>query len=289
VELFDHEMKMGVTARISRTDGSMVNAVFGQMVELRIEPEKVAKQMPDSGQPDLFLAMTISADRKLGRSADLTELVIELSAPEGIQVPDIPDTVNQSAERLSNGKVLLTIAPGAGKPQPASAEDRAEFLKATPRYPAGDESLKKLARKAVQGAANDREKVENLLRFTDGYIRDSYEIEALTVMDLLRTRKGDCSAHALLFTTLARSAGIPSREAGGWMYMGNEYKSFGGHAWNEVILDGNWVAVDPIWAQAQLDAGHIQQHTGDREGDALHGLVSGLKAKVVSFKTSEAK
>ena len=28
-------------------------------------------------------------------------------------------------------------------------------------------------------------------------------------MDLLKSRKGECSAHALLFTTFARAAGIP--------------------------------------------------------------------------------
>ena len=45
----------------------------------------------------------------------------------------------------------------------------------------------------------------------------------------------------MLFVALARAAGIPSREAGGYMYMGDKLKAFGGHAWCEVVLDGHWV------------------------------------------------
>jgi len=284
VQLYYHDEKLNAAARVSRSDGSIVNAIFGQLVEIRMEPEKVAKVMPGGEQPDIFLAMSIPADRKLGSPTDLGELVIELSAPEGKQVPEFPDNVNQTAERTADGRVTVRITPGAGKAQPVSTEDRAESLKATPRYPIGEQSVQQLAEKAVAGATDERDKVKKLLRFTDFYIRDSYEIEALSVMDLMRTRKGDCSAHALLFTTLARAAGIPAREANGWMYMGNEYKSFGGHAWNEVVLDGHWVPVDAIWNQPQLDAGHIQQHAGEIDGLMLEGLVSGLKAKVISFK-----
>ncbi|HWB04261.1 MAG TPA: transglutaminase-like domain-containing protein [Verrucomicrobiales bacterium] len=281
---YSHGEKVEATIRVSRTDGTIVNALLAQSIELREEPEKVAKFMPGGEQPDLFLALSISTDRKLGNSTALTELTVELSAPAGKQVPDLPDTVNQTVERKPDGSLVIKIKPGGGKPQPASEADRAEALKATFRYPIGEESIKKLAEKAVAGATGERSKVEKILRYTDFYIRDSLDSEPLTVMDLIKSRKGDCSAHALLFTNLARAAGIPAREAGGWMYMGNEYKSFGGHAWNEVILDGHWVPVDPIWTEMSLDAGHIQQSSGESEGSSLQSMVTGMRAKVVSFK-----
>ena len=136
----------------------------------------------------------------------------------------------------------------------------------------------------VELRPTDREKVEKLLKFTDVFIRDSMDTEPLTVMDLIKHPRGDCSAHSLLFTALARAAGIPAHEASGWMYMGNQYKTFGGHAWNEVILDGQWVPVDPLWRQMQLDAGHIQQHAGEGMGEVLEGMIAGQKAKVISFQ-----
>jgi uncharacterized protein YbaP (TraB family) len=41
------------------------------------------------------------------------------------------------------------------------------------------------------------------------------------------------------------------------MYMGDELRGFGGHAWNEVVIDGRWVPVDPTWGQTEPDATHV--------------------------------
>jgi hypothetical protein len=108
-------------------------------------------------------------------------------------------------------------------------------------------------------------------------------------MDLIKSRKGECSAHALLFTTLARAAGIPAREAWGWMYMGDTYQSFGGHAWNEVILDGQWVPVDAVFRQIQLDVGHIQAGSGSPETISTGRLTTGLRANVKAVSKKPEK
>ena len=46
-------------------------------------------------------------------------------------------------------------------------------------------------------------------------------------------------------------------EVGGLLYMGDDTKAFGGHAWNEVVLNGVWVPIDATLNQIDLDAGHI--------------------------------
>lgn len=280
VELYDFAHRVPAKGHIARTDGAMVNATIANLFELRLEPEAVAKQKPDE-QPDIFLAMSVKSDRKLGAATELTELELDLTTSgKDAKVPEVPETVNQKVTHRDEDSVTVHVTRGKGKPQPASAEDRAANLKATLRYPADDAEVKKLAVQAAGNAADDRQKVKNLLRFTDFYLRDSYEVEALSVRDLLKLRKGECSAHALLFTALARAAGIPAREAGGWYYMGDSYKAFGGHAWNEVILDGHWVPVDAIFQQIQLDAGHIQSHAGEMDGKSIEGMTTGLRAKV---------
>lgn len=285
VDIYDHDHKMKMTALVSRADGTMVKAVLGQVFELRAEPEHVAKAERSGELPDFFEEVSIRSDRKLGESPQLTELEIELTAPEGKPLPDLPDTVNQKVTRSADGRSLnISITPGSAPPVKATDAEREENLKATPRYPADQEKVKALAARAVKGATDDRQKVQRLLKFTDRHIPDHLGGEALTVMDLLEKPRGDCSAHALLFTALARAAGIPAREAGGWMYMGDDYQTFGGHAWNEVILDGHWVPVDPTWTQMQLDAGHIQEHGGGNDGRMLESMIPGLKARVISVK-----
>jgi transglutaminase/protease-like cytokinesis protein 3 len=60
-----------------------------------------------------------------------------------------------------------------------------------------------------------------------------------------------------LFTTLARSLGIPARTVFGLAYDDGNEPAFAFHAWNEVSVDGVWQSVDPTWNQLRVDATHI--------------------------------
>jgi hypothetical protein len=285
-EVEDYNLSDGSTAigRFSRADGSLVAFSVGHFFESRLEQEALAKQMP-ARSPDVHLSLTIKSDCKLGSAAALTALELELTAAEGHKAPSLTETVNQKIVRRSGDRsITIRITRGMGTPQPATGEERAAYLKSTRRYPAGEREIRDLAAQAVGQAAADVQKVKNLLRFTDNYLRDSNEVEALTVMDLLESRQGECSAHALLFTTLARAAGIPAREVGGWIYMGDSSQSFGGHAWNEVILDGHWVPVDSTRRQLQLDAGHIQSFGLENKARLLEDFSPGLRARVISSR-----
>ena len=55
----------------------------------------------------------------------------------------------------------------------------------------------------------------------------------------------------------ARAAGIPAREVSGLAYMGDGQKTFGGHAWNEVVLDGIWHPIDASMGQFEVDAARL--------------------------------
>ena len=78
-----------------------------------------------------------------------------------------------------------------------------------------------------------------------------------TIHDLIESKQGDCKSYALLFTTLARASGVPAREVSGLLYCGDDVKAFGGHAWNEVILNGVWVPVDASLNETEINATHI--------------------------------
>lgn len=100
----------------------------------------------------------------------------------------------------------------------------------------------------------------------------------------VKTKRGDCSEHSLLFTALARAAGIPSRGVMGLMYMGDEVKAFGGHAWNEVAIDGYWVEVDPTWNQQTVDGTHIRFGSDVKGLSATLACLGQLEVKVISVE-----
>ena len=98
-------------------------------------------------------------------------------------------------------------------------------------------------KKIIDDTKDEWDRVQLLLNYVDTYIEDDYLTNPLSVYDILEKKTGDCSEHALLFNTLARAAGIPSRELTG--LMNYEDNKFGLHAWNEVVIEGYWYPVDP--------------------------------------------
>ena len=260
-------------------EGILVTGRIGGAFEMRLETEQTARDFDYSA--DVYLLGTAEIDAALGDAGSVASLVLEVD--EG-DPSHLPGSVWQTVERHADGWWLLSIGPGRGEAQPASDEDVAAALRESVEHPIHDPAIRELARTAIGEAATPREKVEALVGFVDGYLADSYSAEPLTVFDILEARQGDCTEHALLFTTLARSLGIPTREVTGLIYLGDDVQAFGGHAWNEVALDGYWHPVDATWGETEINATHIL--LGPRSGaDAsVESLFGGYRLKLLEIE-----
>ncbi|MEK7698760.1 MAG: transglutaminase-like domain-containing protein [Nitrospirota bacterium] len=80
-----------------------------------------------------------------------------------------------------------------------------------------------------------------------------------SAVDIFKTRKGDCNEHTVLYTALARAAGLPTKINVGLVY---KDKRFYYHAWPEIFA-GRWIAIDPTLGQFPADASHIRLISGD--------------------------
>ncbi|MFC1671929.1 transglutaminase family protein [Planctomycetota bacterium] len=99
-----------------------------------------------------------------------------------------------------------------------------------------------VSKKALGGEKKPMAAVRKLCRWVfEKLKKDSPKTGMASALETLRNGTGDCSEHAVLFCALARSAGIPSREAFG---LAVTWPSAGYHAWSEVYIDGQWVVVD---------------------------------------------
>jgi hypothetical protein len=77
----------------------------------------------------------------------------------------------------------------------------------------------------------------------DSFIRDkSLRYGFSAVAEILDTKAGDCTEHALLLAALLRRSGLASRLAYGFLLTES---GFIGHAWTEVYAGGRWVWLDP--------------------------------------------
>jgi len=102
--------------------------------------------------------------------------------------------------------------------------------------------------------------------------------------EILRSRRGDCNEHTTLFTAMARSVGLPTRMAAGIVYSESIFSdgAFYYHAWPEVWLGEQWLAIDPTFGQFPADATHVKLVEGDLDQQMeLMSAVGRLKIEVL--------
>ena len=69
----------------------------------------------------------------------------------------------------------------------------------------------------------------------------------------------------------------------GLLYVGDGQKAFGGHAWNEVVLDGVWVPIDATFDETEIDATHLCFGTQKDASRTMLESLGKLKMKVVEM------
>jgi transglutaminase-like putative cysteine protease len=188
----------------------------------------------------------IPVDRRLIDHTRISRLVL------GVEGDDSPQDLFENAERRRDEwRLTLTANPAsAGSVAPA---DLSETLNIPTSHPA----IGALANQAVEGLHDDLARARILTRFVHEFLSYKPGTPPRGVLELLDIREGDCTEFADLLTTLARHVGLPSRTVFGLAYADGAEPAFAYHAWNELFVDGDWIAMDPTWGQERVDATHI--------------------------------
>ena len=213
----------------------------------------------------------VAIDKPLDTPRDLTRLLLRVRAKDSIDETSWP-----MLRRDAGGDLVLESQRDAWRRVELS--ERKALSAATTAHPAADPSIRLLARRATSGLTDPTRQVEALVRFVHRYIDYAEEDSARAVANILRDRRGDCTEHANLLTTMARSLGFAARTVTGLAY-DIEAKSFALHNWSEVAIDGWWLPVDPTWDQAPADAGHLR--LPDKPGLAVFGLLSKIEFELL--------
>jgi hypothetical protein len=105
------------------------------------------------------------------------------------------------------------------------------------------------------------------------------------VREVLDSRSGDCTEHALLLAALLRKRGVPARIAYGFLLTET---GFIGHAWTEAFTGARWFSLDPSFPGGQpygfrLRLGVIDpaQPVWGQLGPSLLAVAGGVRAKVL--------
>ena len=110
-------------------------------------------------------------------------------------------------------------------------------------------------------------------------------VDVFSALDVLETKKAECQGHAYLYTAFARALGIPTRVVNGLAYS-EELKGFLYHSWNESLIGGTWLSVDPTFGQVGVDATHIKLLEGESTAELmpLVDIVGRIRATILSLE-----
>jgi len=192
----------------------------------------------------------------------------------------------QQVSQSDQQKTTLTIVRGqrATLPNQLTPEILRKYTASTVLIQSDHPRIKKLAHLIAVNETDRIDIVDRLQFWVFHYLETSYSDNAQTAIRVLDNRAGDCTEHALLFTALARSLGIPTREVSGLIFSDNE-PGFYWHAWAEIHDGHQWVGIDPAWDETVIDAAHIRM-SGEENDSKWISLVGQLDIQVVDHTKS---
>lgn len=170
------------------------------------------------------------------------------------------------------------LEPGYTLPWSAGGEPAAE-LGGTLLIQTKDARIVEAARGVAAGSSDPAVVARRLNDWVYRALRKEITPSVPSAVQVLAARRGDCNEHTVLYIALARALGLPARTAVGLVHVRGRFYY---HAWPEVWLGSDWVAVDPTLGQFPADASHIRLLIGGlaRQVELIR-LIGRLQVEVI--------
>jgi hypothetical protein len=239
--------------------GKVLESQVGGFFVARLEPPDVAKRLDFNH--DILISAVVRSPQRLANPQAIERLRLRVRGFAGALPPSSP---RQKVTR-NGDHVVLELSredPPRGLSIAAAREGAdPKLLEATAFIQSEAPEVKKAAREAAGGARDVLTATTRLSQWVFQHVRDEYVPAYSNALEALKSGRGDCTEHSILFVALARALGIPARVAVGVAYW-PPGDGFGWHAWAEVYAAGKWYTVDPTWGQAIADGTHIKLAQG---------------------------
>jgi hypothetical protein len=253
-----------------RTDATLGLQTFREPKEMALAPAKKAA--------DLMALVGIRPTGTMDDPRATTFARYEFAQVTRPFPPD--DTVQRTKETTPAGdagrvvEITVTTGPlpeGPTAPvfaSPDTAPDNLKpFLKST-LYVQSDLPALRAEAKRVIGTDTDCAVVaRKLSEYVFRRMKPDPTISNIRVAsDIWQDPRGVCRDYTLLYTSLARAVGLPTKQCLGLAYFNG---SFLGHAWPEVWVGKDasgrdrWVALEPTWGKPFADAAHVKLAEGE--------------------------
>ena len=237
------------------------------MTTYRTSKEDALLQMKP-GDTDIGFQTLVKPDKPIPNAHSASSITYRLLFDDALGADTLPESPHQRI--LAKEKNVLIVKEQRNQPpatpNPSPATVGPEFLESNTYIQPDNSAIRKVADEVTTGAKSPWEKATRLEKWVaQNMTNQDFSIGFAPSSEIIETRQGDCTEHAVLLAALCRAAGIPSRVAMGLVYLESS-QSFGYHMWTEVFIDGDWYAIDGTIGQGSIGAGHIKIADGSLKG-----------------------
>ncbi len=229
--------------------------------------------------PDIMVSTSIPVRKKIEEPRGTSFLKVKLSGIDHKSF-DITD----QRQSLSGDVLEIKREALQGRtdyPLPYSDKKFKPYLSSTLLIQSDHPSITAAADKIVSEGSSAMEAAAKISNWVYNNLEKQYTFSIPSAVEVLKIKTGDCNEHTVLFTALARAAGIPTRISTGLVY---HQGSFYYHAWADVYL-GGWISVDPLMNQFPADATHLKLVEGGLDKQVqLVQTMGNLKIEVLEYK-----
>jgi transglutaminase-like putative cysteine protease len=268
---------MSTTEHVDERGGVIRSVVRLGALELTLLRADRDLALAPGDAPELLNSTLITPDKPIERPRQAVRATYLVTRTDA-ELPDLPSTGAQTAERVDERSVRVRIDATAGSvPLPGDAGD-ATYLSPSVMIDSADPGVVGRARPSRGGAHQDPPgtvRASALRRAVHRLIdRKDLDVGFATASEVAKTLSGDCTEHAVLLAAMLRSQRIPARVVSGLVYVerpgaggggaagGESGGVFGYHMWTQALVDTDkgdrWVDLDAtLGPGVPTDATHI--------------------------------
>lgn len=223
---------------------------------------------PPRDVPDLFKVQSIELNRAVPNIHAQKEITyrVHLTSDDASNKLFREDARQRhiAVEGMDKTYYIHVVPVRSPQPTDAPAKANEEFLGTSYFLDWENDGVKNQASQAIRDLpprASQWEKAQAVEKWVHNNMRSTEFSQAMTsCATVSKELRGDCTEYAMLSAGLCRALGIPSRTAMGVVYAapggGKPFLAY--HMWYEVLVDGQWIALDATLGNGSVGPGHLK-------------------------------
>ncbi len=244
--------------------------------------------------PDLIEVSRIKTDTRFSHPEAVSQMTIKVTGvtPEQFVfhgdyqrlTEENKDSFIVSIQQRDYDRITSNL-PNSSPPYEVNDESLEEYLKDEPLINATHPRIREKALEITGDTDNPWQASVQLATWLYDNITKEMRTTMPHSLEVLNSMRGDCNEHSTLFTALARSIGIPTKICAGLVYQND---GFYYHAWNEVLVNGEWLPIDSTLNRIEMDAAHIKLSEGNfGDQSAMTRMIGKLDVEILSYEEND--